>query len=315
MWFYGQSQREDALDGWFANQVSKGWVADSQVDLQGFPNRYDAVFKNLNLANPNNGWAWKAAQFQLAQLSYKPSHFIAIWPRQQTVSTPNQTIDIRANSMRASLEFTDRTAAKLEQIIWETETLNAQSNRDWGIKASDGIFAIRALDMAKNQYQFSLNTQGLAPSTALLRIIDRAGALPDELETTLLDGKIITSAPLGLSSFETGGADINALSIDDLHVKWGDLVLRAKGDVTFDQQGYPTGEVTLRAVNWTRMLDMAVAAGTLEPNLSNNLKTGLRLLAALSGNPDILDVPVNFANRQTRIGPISIGEAPRLKLR
>ena len=42
------------------------------------------------------------------------------------------------------------------------------------------------------------------------------------------------------------------------------------------------------------------------------LYSGLSLLAMLSGNKDTLDVPLRFADRIMFLGPIPVGEAPRL---
>ena len=53
-WFIGKSTREDGLERWFDERAAAGWVADTEINLRGFPNRYDAVMTDLNLADPNS---------------------------------------------------------------------------------------------------------------------------------------------------------------------------------------------------------------------------------------------------------------------
>ena len=87
------------------------------------------------------------------------------------------------------------------------------------------------------------------------------------------------------------------------------------GEVTVDAQGYPEGEVTVKARNWRDILRMAVASGTLPDAFAGTLEDGLGLISQMSGNPKTLDIPLNFRNGKVRLGPVPLGDAPVLRLR
>ena len=71
----------------------------------------------------------------------------------------------------------------------------------------------------------------------------------------------------------------------------------------------------MKAVEWRRLLEMAVATGLVAEPLAPTFERGLALLAALSGPPDTIDAPLTFARGQISLGPIPLGPAPKLIIR
>ena len=63
------------------------------------------------------------------------------------------------------------------------------------------------------------------------------------------------------------------------------------------------------------MIAVAEASGALNPALGGALRSGLGLIARLSGDSSALEVPLDFADGTTRLGPIPLGPAPRLAQR
>ena len=58
-WIVGSEGSRAAFQGWFDQRRADGWVADySDLTVQGFPNRFDATFTDLSLADPGTGLAW-----------------------------------------------------------------------------------------------------------------------------------------------------------------------------------------------------------------------------------------------------------------
>ena len=103
------------------------------------------------------------------------------------------------------------------------------------------------------------------------------------------------------------------LDINTFDAQWGELGLKAVGSLELDREGYPTGSLDLQARNGRQILDLAVAAGSLSPEVAATLDPLLQLFAAMSGNKDTLDVPLQFSDRIMFLGPIPVGEAPRLQ--
>ena len=70
----------------------------------------------MALADPDTGLAWDAPFFQILALSYQPNKWIAVWPREQRLTTPREKFTIRAEDMRAATqamgEVTGRTGVE-----------------------------------------------------------------------------------------------------------------------------------------------------------------------------------------------------------
>ncbi|MEL6647716.1 MAG: DUF2125 domain-containing protein, partial [Pseudomonadota bacterium] len=77
----------------------------------------------------------------------------------------------------------------------------------------------------------------------------------------------------------------------------------------------PEGEIVVKARNWRDILQMAVSSGTLNQSFADTLESGLSLISQMAGNPETLDIPLNFSGGRVRIGPVPLGPAPVLQLR
>jgi hypothetical protein len=310
-WYLGVNNRETALTNWFDEREQAGWVAQSTVNLRGYPNRYDAIIEGIELADPITGWAWYAPRFELLQMSYKRNHFIALWPETQTIKTPYERITINSDDMRASVVFHDET--ELSRATLSAKALNLHSTADWGAATQEFVLALRETDGVENSYDLGLNANDLMPSNTIMRHLDHAGILPKTFQTFRMDASATFSDKLSQASFENNTANLQSLKLNDIHIAWGDLALRATGNITLDTDGYPTGKLTIRATNWEQMLDIAIGSGAVREGEASAIRTALKIFSAMSGNRNELEIPLNFKDRQTNLGPISIGNAPRLK--
>jgi hypothetical protein len=108
---------------------------------------------------------------------------------------------------------------------------------------------------------------------------------------------------------------LEEVDIRDISLTWGKLDLRGRGTLDVDAEGFADGRLDLRARNWRDMVDLAVSAGALNPNLAGAVRGGLDLIARFAGDGDALNVPLDFEDGVTRLGPIVIGPAPQLAQR
>jgi hypothetical protein len=90
------------------------------------------------------------------------------------------------------------------------------------------------------------------------------------------------------------------------------LDLRGQGRLVVDELGYAEGRIDVRARNWHEMIEIAERAGAIGSTLAGTLRSGLDLVAMLSGDRNSLRVPLDFENGRMRLGPVVIGDAPRL---
>lgn len=315
-WVVGQRGLQSALAAWFDTRRAEGWVAEtSALDVQGFPNRFDVGFSDLMLADPETGLAWQAPFFQILMLSYRPNHVIAVWPEDQIVATPFETYRIESNDMRASLVMAPNT-----RLAPERSTLTAAFLRVTPETRPDETTALNALSLAVERqegarYRLGLSAEGLTLSSPWRARLDPKGRLPGQMTGLHADLDVTFDRPWDRSAIEEARPQPIAIKLSLADAKWGELQFQAAGAVTVTAEGFPEGEIALKARNWREMLELAIASGALTETLAQTLENGLSLLAQLNGNPQTLDVPLTFRRGLTFLGPIPLGPAPLLRLR
>jgi hypothetical protein len=315
-WVVGATAKNRALTAWFEDRRADGWVAEYRdIAVRGFPNRFDTTISGLDLADPETGVAWRAPFFQLFALSYRPNHVIAVWPPEQSVASPYETVTVAAADMRASVVFEPDTQLALDRSTMELDSFRLTGDSGWESGVARAVLATRRDAARANHYDIAFEATGVRPAEATRRALDPTGFLPNEVQRMALAVTMGFDAPWNRAAIEERRPAVTAVELDDLTAIWGDLELRATGTLAVDAAGYPEGRITVKAQNWREMLAIAVAAGALPQGLADTLERGLAVMAGMSGHPDTLDAPLDFAGRRVSLGPIPLGPAPRLRLR
>jgi len=315
-WLIGARGLEMAYRDWLAARAAEGWVANySQVTTAGFPNRFDTTIADLELADPDTGVAWTAPFFQILSLSYRPTHVIAVAPERMILASPFERIEIETAEMRGSVVVEPGSDLVLDRSAFVLRDMRLTSSQGWTAHLAEGRFATRQAPLVAEAHEIGFEATGVAPAAPLLRRLDPARVLPEVIDTLKIDATMGFDRPWDRFAIEDARPDITFLELNELRADWGRLALRAAGDLTVDATGIPEGRITVKATNWREMLDIAVAAGLLPEGLKDTAESGLALLAALNGPPETLDVPLEFRNGRVRLGPIPLGDAPRLVLR
>lgn len=313
-WFVASSAAKSGFSAWFEDRRADGWVAEYEdLSVSGFPNRVDATFDNLTLADPETGAAIDLPFFQLFALSYRPNHLIAIWPDTQTLSFPDEKIRIATENMRASLVLGKATSLPLERSNLLIGQLQVKSSKDWQLSARELRVALHRLPDTHASYGFAVDAVDLAPPVAYRLSGD--DSLPNTLKTVQMDMDITFERPLDLSVIEEDRSQPTQMNLKHAEIAWGDLNLQAAGKVDINAAGYPTGEVTIRATNWRDILAVARSSGDLPESIIDTSEAALEALARLSGNAQTLDIPLKFSRERTWLGPLPIGPAPIIRLR
>lgn len=312
-WAFGSVAYERGLSAWIDARRADGWAADvASLETRGFPNRFDTTLSEVRLADPATGVAWSAPFVQFLSLAYRPNQVIAVLPERHDFSTPFQTVSIEHDRARGSLFLAPSTTLPLESARVRIDALEVTSTRDWAVALDEGRFAIEDAPAAQNTYRIGGELLGLAPSAGVLRALDPGGVLPKKVEQLRLDATVRFSAPWDRRAIEEARPQVREIDLSDLSARWGRVTFRAVGELRVNPNGVPTGEITVRAVQWRRLLTMAVGAGLVPEALSGTLERGLELL---SGKRDTLDVPLEFRRGQIRLGPLPLGPAPRIVIR
>jgi len=315
-WAFGSTALDRSLTAWVDARRGEGWAADvADITVNGFPNRFDTTLTEVHLADPDTGVAWAAPFFQLLALAYKPYQVIAVLPPEHRLSTPLQTLTITNEQARGSIFFQPYPSLPLDRSTIVVDGLAIASSLGWDMALVQGRFATEAVPARPNAHRIGAEITGLMPSKNAKKMLDPGDILPDQVERLRIDAALGFTAPWDRSAIEAARPQITDIDISDLSAVWGAVTFRAAGELTVDEAGAPTGEITVKAVEWRRLLDMAVATGLIAEPLAPTVERGLGLLAALKGPSDTIDAPLIFADGQVYLGPISLGPAPKIVIR
>ncbi len=312
-WAIGKGAYEQGLAAWIDDRQGDGWAADvGSLETVGFPNRFDTTLTDLRLADPETGVAWRAPRLQFLSLAYKPHQVIAVVEGPHRFSTPEGAVNISHDDGRASLFLKPETALGLDQAILILSGLTLNADAGWTTRLASGRFAAENVAAATNTYRLGADVDGLEPARPIRRLLDPAGVLPDVVERLRLDATLTFDRPWDRFAIEEARPQPTRIELDEISATWGTAMFRAAGEVDIDADGFPTGSVTIRAEDWRKILDMAVASGVLPEEGLGPLERGLELM---SGPRDTLDATIGFRGGLMRLGIIPIGPAPRIVIR
>ncbi|MEE9452946.1 MAG: DUF2125 domain-containing protein [Paracoccaceae bacterium] len=311
-WWVGSTAQETAVKTWLSERRIEGWRAEvGDYKIIGFPNRFDNFFTDLTLFEPARLWGWRAAEFQVMALSYKPNHIIANWPGEHVVSTPFDTITLAAELLRGSVVFKPETSLALARIQLEIAALNFAGMNGWQAridKANVAFFTDESLASNRNAYKVFVKSTDVTPPA----IWRQNTSLPEDISEVSLDATLHYDRPWDRFAVEQNTPRLTAISIHDLQFNWGTLVLQGVGDIAVNDQGFAQGHLTLHIQNWRDLLQLLSAAGILPDGISEGLRKSLEVITRAAGNTKTIKLPLRFSKNRTYIGIIPIGLAPLL---
>ncbi|MEM8592526.1 MAG: DUF2125 domain-containing protein [Pseudomonadota bacterium] len=314
-WYITASVVEREAQAWFDERRSEGWQADfASLDTKGFPYRFDTVLTDVALADPGTGVVWSAPRFEVTALAYQPNHVIALFPPEQTLRSPFDTLAITNEDMRASVRVSGASMALAESRL-DMSGLTARASSGLEVTLERGLLATRTTEDGPGTYDLFFEATNLRPSDTLRLGIDPQGRLPDTFETLKLQAEASFDAPWDRFAIERARPQPTRLDLKDFDAKWGQLELRAIGEVDIDSEGTPEGGITIKATNWREIISIGQALGTIPDGLVVTITSALEILASLSGPPNTIDIKLNFANGRMSLGPIPLGPAPTIRLR
>ncbi|MGC9418013.1 MAG: DUF2125 domain-containing protein [Rhodovulum sp.] len=315
-WALGARGLETGLSAWLEARRAEGWAADvATVGVTGFPMRFETALDDLSLADPGTGLAWSAPAFRIEAEAYRPHHVTLTWPQTQTLATPTETIAIGAQRMEGRLAFRPGPALEVAGADYVLEAFSLASSLGWEATMARAELNSAAVEGRKNAHAVAFAADRMHPPARLVALLGRTGVLPALFDHVRIDGILGFDAPWDRHAIEDRRPQITRIELAELDAKWGDLELRAAGDLDVDSEGRPSGALTVRATNWREMVEIARASGRVPPALADRIEDALELLAGLGGRPETLDVTLRFAGGQTWFGPVPIAPAPDFTIR
>ena len=315
-WYLGARGLETGLGYWLEDRRGEGWKADATtISTSGFPVGVETIIKDIELVDPETGLGWFAPSFQFTAPLHAPTRVHAVWPEEQRIVTPDETIDVTAGTMEGELGLVPGPSLALDTSNIQIADLGLRSNKGWTASLGSGSLISRRLDERLYAYQVEFAAKNLRPARRHLLELDPTGRVPKVVETVDLQATIDFDAPWDRHAIEDRRPQPVVIELAEVKAQWGDMQLEAAGRVTVSDKGIPDGKITVRAVNWREMVGIARRSGALPEGLAPTVERALDILAGLSGNRNTIDAPLTFAGGIVSFGPIPLGPAPVLKLR
>lgn len=315
-WFGWAMLTERTVRAWLEARAAEGWVVSpADVAVTGFPTAFETRLSNLSLADPATGLAWSAPDFTFRHAAWDPSRIEAVWPETHTLASPFETLTITAETLRSVLDVRPSAALALDASQTEMSGLRIDSTLGWQSQLAEGRLEVIRQPDAEARYAIGFEATDLIPAAEIARLLDPAGLLPEAIPVVRAEAMVGFDRAWDIGAIETSRPQPTRIDLTEVRAEWGTLMLRLSGAVDIDDQGRPTGEVAIRAQNWPEMLAMAERAGLLPSAMREAAESALGFLATLSGRREDLDVTLRLDQGFVFLGPLPIGEGPRLKLR
>lgn len=317
-WVVGSTWRTTALETWLVQRRAAGWTAEAaSIRTGGFPNRFDTRIVDLQLANPEDGWAWEVPFVDILTLSWDPTAAIVALPPRQEITLPAGRARLDAQPFRASVRADASPSLPLASFSGEAEGVRVAVDDNWFATAARVSAHLRRLDPRAdpdNAYAVYAEALAIELPESLRALVDPRSVLPPVADRLSVDARVTLDAPLDRSALERETPQVQTIGLDRATVHWGPIMLQASGTVSADANGFAEGRLTVTAENWPALLQALVRGGLIGRDLSRTLEFALGFLERPGPSGPILQVPVRFADRVTMVGPVAVGAAPRLRV-
>lgn len=305
-WAVGSRSVKAAAEGWFAEQTTRGLEASyDDLAVQGFPNRFDLTVTGLALRDPATGTGWQAPFAQVFAMSWKPWHLIAALPNAQTITLPDQSLQLNSARLMGSLLLIPGPDLALNEIVAEGEALQLVSTAGWQMAAEKLVLSSRRDETRQNAHRLGLSVRGLVLDAGFAA----AAGLTGRLEDIHLDATAQFSVPLDRQIADTRPR-LLALEVTEARLLWGGFKISAKGEWVRDATGFASGEIAIRIEDWQSLPRVLAALGVIAPDFAPTLTKGLEVIAQSGPDPEVLTLPLKARDGRMSLGPFPLGPAP-----
>ena len=306
-WFYGERQVErsarEALAGLAQSDIHASYETLNTI---GFPNRFDTTVTELGLVDRASAIGIYFPILQVFSLSYRPNHVIVSFPPEMELGVGDIGLPLFAEEARASI-----TAGLGGVLPLQTATVSSArlelKDQDLSLSTGPILMAVRQQPGADAPiYDAFAEVTALRFPKNLRDLIDPAGTLPEAISQAKLDLELEFASLIG---FDTPSEpQLTRIHLRDMRVAWGDLEIKASGQLNVDAAGVASGKIDITAHNWRRMLEIAHNAGVLTLDQFNQWQT---MASVMARGADDLTLPLEMQGGRMSLGPFPLGAAPR----
>ncbi|GGL75147.1 DUF2125 domain-containing protein [Wenxinia marina] len=302
-WFAGRGGAAIAADRAAEMLEARGWdVSWDRVETRGFPSRFDTDLIEPAFVSPS-GDAWRGPFVEVLALAYRPTQVIVVLPPEQDLTWRGETYAIATEDMRASAQVAAAPSLPLQETTVEiagTDIIGPDGTTHFDA----ALAALRATAEDPTSYDAFLRVTGLSPAGPLGRtplgpVIARAEA----------DALVTLAAPLDRGALSDGAPPVERVALRHLTLVWGDATVTAEGEVEAGAGGRAEGSLGVEIEAWAPLVDGLEAAGVIDGGTADAVRAAAGVLTF--GGAD-LSLDLTFREGRTFLGPVPIGQAPRL---
>ena len=326
-WFVVAGDLDDEVAAWAVRQEAEGYeISYSEVDVGGFPYRFEVSLKDFAIAAPYHpyDWIWTSDQLNITSLAYRSDHFIFESFGQQRIvyqealdadaSAPSHYyVDGQGSALRGSAKLKDGLVNRVSIDLQDVKAVRTGDGEPPQDLLADRIqLHLRPSDSLQEQEtDFGLD---LFIKGEQIRLeLDSMGPQPSQ-NIELLQGKLTFDAINTVTLLEAEEIDRwlrdgGKVTLSDLAVTWDGYGVLGNGRLGLDGRSRPKGKIDLQIFGHGRIIALLVDAGLVERQSGQMANTALSLLALTNQNDQgSIDAPLEFKNGSVFIGPARIGK-------
>lgn len=280
------------------------------VAMTGFPTRFALAVQGIDAGDPRSGLRWQTPSLQLEAALWRPWRVVALLDDENVLTLPGEQLSLTADDARASLTVTPDGNLTLSQFAITLTQPVVQSSNGWRSGGDIAEMHVNLLPAPApaNSYAIVLDATNIGVDPAIMT----ATGLDGTIAKIMLDGTATFSAPLDRMARQTQ-PQITGIALTKTRVAWGAVQMTAAGTVTADTEGFAAGRIDIEITGWRSLVGALVGTGTITPEAAPTVEGLLGAMAAQGGNPDVLVLPLIFANGRGSLGPLPLGAAPRMQ--
>lgn len=314
-WGIASAVMRSSIEAWLSAREVEGWQAEATLSGGGFPQTLVTQLDDVALADPNSGLAVRAAFLRLEADAWWPGQARLVLPQDQIrFATPEARADLLMDGGLMTLDLAPSQALTLKRLSW--------TSGPWGVAQPDGsLISADTLTLAMVQqskpatYHFDINVDSAAPGEILRAGLRIPAHWPIAFDSLRMDMQVTFDQPWDLRALEQRRPQPRQIDLKLAEAHWGDVQLNLAAELSMNDDGIASGEISVQAKNWKAMLDLAETAQILPPALRQQSESVLASLARATGNSDTIDVRLTARNGLIYLGFVPLGPAPRLVLR
>ena len=316
-WVVGANTQEDAIEAWLAERAAAGWQADhAAVEVTGFPARFERMVEGLVLTDPVQGWSLAAPWLAASSPSYEPSRFTVTAAPSFSFAVPGQRVEVGTGTNRFELDVAAQPSMPLDAARLAVSDLLLEAP-DWSARAASLAASVAEREASagpENSYNVSLEASDVVLPAPLIAGLDPTGRLEPRFQRLVVEGHVALDHALDRDFVEAGELSAQSIVLENAHFRWGEMALDASGRVDADARGRAEGKLELTVTNWRRMIEVAEESGLIGSKIARGIEAALGLASIFGSREGAIDVPLAFEDGRAWIGPVAVGEAPRISL-